>query len=106
MDNLSDKAKIIYATMDQLEAYDINSKVNSYIILDYIIEESEELYTHPLLQNIPEDDFVNITLDINIKSVSALLTSLVRKNIIIGTEPTNIKVDGTNRNLKQFYIKK
>lgn len=106
MDNLSIKAKIIYATMDQLGAYNRDNKVTSYTILDYIIEQNEELYEHPIFKNMPEEDFMDITIEINIKSVSAILTSLARKNIIIGTEPMNIKVNGTNRNLKQYYINK
>lgn len=104
MDNLSIKAKVVYATMDKLGAINKENKITSYTILDYIIEESEELYKHPMLKEIPEEDFINLTLEINIKSISAILTSLARKNLIIGTEATTIKVDGTNRNLKRYYL--
>lgn len=106
MDNLSFKAKIVYATMEQLGAIDKESKITSYTILDYIIEESEELYTHSLVKDIPEEEFMDITLEINVKSISAILTSLARKGFIVGTEPITIKVDGTNRNLKRYFINK
>ena len=40
MDNLSDKAKIVYATFLKLGAIGEENKVTSYAILDYI-EENE-----------------------------------------------------------------
>lgn len=104
--DISDKAKVVYAALEKLGAVNKDNKVTSYAILDYIIEESEELQTHELLTDIPEDDYMTITLEVNLKSVTAVLTSLARKNIIIKTEPTNITVDGTTRNLRQYFLKK
>lgn len=104
--DISDKAKVVYAALDKLGAVNKDNKVTSYAILDYIIEESEELQTHELLTDIPEDDYMTITLEVNLKSVTAILTSLARKNIIIKTEPTNITVDGTTRNLRQYFLQK
>lgn len=104
--DISDKAKVVCAALDKLGAVNKDNKVTSYAILDYIIEESEELQTHELLTDIPEDDYMTITLEVNLKSVTAILTSLARKNIIIKTEPTNITVDGTTRNLRQYFLQK
>lgn len=106
MDNISDKAKIIYAALDKLGAIDKENKITSYTILDYIVEESEELQEHPMLKDIPENEYVDFTIDVNIKSINTIITSLAKKNIVIKTEPTNIKIDGTTRNLRQYYIKK
>lgn len=106
MEKLSNKAKVVYATLEQLGAIDKENKVTSYAILDYIIEESEELYKHELVKDIPEQEFVDITLDINLKSISATLTPMVKKNLINSTDPTTIKVNGTNRNLKQYFLNK
>ena len=55
--DISNKAKVIYATMEKLGAIDNENKITSYAILDYIIEESEELQEHELLKDIPEDDY-------------------------------------------------
>ena len=64
--DISNKAKVIYATMEKLGAVDNENKITSYAILDYIIEESEELQEHELLKDIPEDDYMNITCTISI----------------------------------------
>lgn len=106
MDNLSNKAKVIYATLDKLEAYNKDSKVTSYAILDYIVEESDDLHEHELLKEIPEEEFVDITLDANIKSINTIITSLAKKGLVNKTEPTSITVDGTSRNLRQYFLKK
>lgn len=105
MDNLSDKAKIIYAAMDNLGARGKENKTNSYAILDYIVEESETLQEHELCKDIKEEDFVDFTIGVNTKSINTIITSLAKKNIVIKTEPINIKIDGTTRNLRQYYIK-
>ena len=39
MDNVSNKAKIIYAALKELGAVDKENKTTSYAILDYIVEE-------------------------------------------------------------------
>lgn len=106
MDNLSNKAKVIYAVLDKLEAYNNKSKITSYAILDYIIEESEELTSHNLLKDIPEEELIDITLDANIKSINTIITSLAKKGLVVKTEPTSITVDGTSRNLRQYFLKK
>ena len=105
MDNLSDKAKIVYATFLKLGAIGEENKVTSYAILDYI-EENEELQEDELLKDIREEDFVNIILDFNIKSINTLIASMCRKDIIVKTEPKSIKIDGQRHNLREYYIKK
>lgn len=105
MDNLSDKAKIVYATFLKLEAIGEENKVTSYAILDYI-EENEELQEDELLKDISEEDFVNIILDFNIKSINTLIASMCRKDIIVKTEPKSMKIDGQRHNLREYYIKK
>lgn len=104
--DISDKAKVIYATMEKLGAVDNENKITSYAILDYIIEESEELQEHELLKDIPEDDYMNITLEITLKGINTIITSLAKKDLVVKTEPTSITVDGTTRNLRQYYLKK
>lgn len=104
--DISDKAKVIYATMEKLGAVDNENKITSYAILDYIIEESEELQEHELLKDIPEDDYMNITLEITLKGINTIITSLAKKDLVIKTEPTSITVDGTTRSLRQYYLKK
>jgi hypothetical protein len=104
--DISNKAKVIYATMEKLGAIDNENKITSYAILDYIIEESEELQEHELLKDIPEDDYMNITLEITLKGINTIITSLAKKDLVIKTEPTSITVDGTTRSLRQYYLKK
>ena len=69
------------------------------------MKEAEELQDNELLKDIPEDEYLNITLDINIKSINTIITSLAKKNLVVKTEPTNISVDGTTRSLRQYYLK-
>lgn len=104
--DISNKAKVIYATMEKLGAIDNENKITSYAILDYIIEESEELQEHELLKDIPEDDYMNITLEITLKGINTIITSLAKKDLVVKTEPTSITVDGTTRSLRQYYLKK
>ena len=104
--DISNKAKFIYATMEKLGAVDNENKITSYAILDYIIEESEELQEHELLKDIPEDDYMNITLEITLKGINTIITSLAKKDLVVKTEPTSITVDGTTRSLRQYYLKK
>ena len=105
MDNLSDKAKIVYATFLKLGAIGEENKITSYAVLDYI-EENEELQEDEMLKDISEEDFVNIILDFNIKSRNTLIASMCRKDIIVKTEPKSIKIDGQRHNLREYYIKK
>ena len=105
MDNLSDKAKIIYATFLKLGAIGEENKVTSYAVLNYI-EENEELQEDELLKDISEEEFVDIILDFNIKSINTLIASMCRKDIIVKTEPKSIKIDGQRHNLREYYIKK
>lgn len=104
--DISNKAKVIYATMEKLGAVDNENKITSYAILDYIIEESEELQEHELLKDIPEDEYTNITLEITLKGVNTLITSLAKKDLVVKTEPVSLTVDGTTRSLRQYYLKK
>ncbi len=106
MNDLSDKAKIIYITLQKLGAKDKETAATSYSILDYIVEEAEELQEEEVLKDIPEDEFVNITIDINIKSINTLITSLAKKGYVAKTAPSTINVEGTSRNLRRYYLVK
>lgn len=104
MNDLSDKAKIVYASMDMLEAKGKDNKVTSYAIFDFI-GENEDLMEHPLLKDIEEQDFVDIIMELNIKSINTLITSMIKKGLLEKTEPSRRKVDGQVRNLREYYIK-
>ena len=104
MDNLSDKAKVVYATLDMLGARGSENRTTSYAILDFI-SENEELQEHELLKDITEVDFVNIIMEINIKSINTLIASLCRKDIVGKTEPVSMVIDGQRRLLRQYFIK-
>ena len=58
-----------------------------------------------MLKEISEQDFVDIIMDMNIKSVNTLIASLCRKGIMEKTEPVSIKIDGVRRSLRQYFIK-
>lgn len=105
MDNMSNKAKVIYAAFKEMGAVDKKSKVTSYAILDYIVEEAETLQENELLKDIPDQEYVDITLDVNIKSINAIVTSLAKKDLVVKTEPSTITVDGTSRSLRQYFLK-
>ena len=105
MDGMSNKAKVVYAALKEMGATSKDTKVTSYAILDYIVEEAETLEENELLKEIPEQEYLDITLEVNIKSINTIVTSLAKKNIVIKTEPSNITVDGTSRNLRQYYLK-
>lgn len=105
MDNMSNKAKVIYAAFKEMGAVDKESKVTSYAILDYIVEEAESLQENELLKDIPDQEYVDITLDVNIKSINAIVTSLAKKDLVVKTEPSTITVDGTSRSLRQYFLK-
>ena len=104
--DMSDKAKIIYAALEQLGATNADNKVTSYAILDYIVEESEKLQEHELLKDIPESSYMNITLEITLKGINTLITGLAKKDLVVKTEPTSITVDGTTKSLRQYFLKK
>lgn len=105
MDNMSNKAKVIYAAFKEMGAVNKESKVTSYAILDYIVEEAETLQENELLKDIPDQEYVDITLDVNIKSINAIVTSLAKKDLVVKTEPSTITVDGTSRSLRQYFLK-
>lgn len=105
MDNMSNKAKVIYAAFKEMGAVDKESKVTSYAILDYIVEEAETLQENELLKDISDQEYVDITLDVNIKSINAIVTSLAKKDLVVKTEPSTITVDGTSRSLRQYFLK-
>lgn len=104
MDQLSDKAKIIYATLDMLEAKGETNAVNAYTILNYI-EENEELQEHNLLSDISEVEFVNLIMELNIKGVNTLIASMCRKELLGKTDAHITKVEGQRRKLRDYYIK-
>lgn len=105
MDGLSDKAKVVYSAFDMLGAKGEENKVTSYALLDFI-SENEELQDHENLKDISETDFVDIIMDLNIKSINTIIASLCRKDIVMKTEPVSMKVDGQRRNLRQYFLKK
>lgn len=105
MDNISNKAKIIYAALKELGAVDKENKTTSYSILDYVVEQADELKENELLKDIPDQEYLDFTLDINIKSINTIITSLAKKDLVAKTEPTTITVDGTSRSLRQYYLK-
>lgn len=103
---LSYKAKIVYAALEQLEAVNKDSQVNAYTILDYIVEEAETLQKHPWLQEIDEQAYVDFTIDVKIRSICTLLTALAAQDLVIKTEPRSVKIDGTFRSLRYYFLKK
>lgn len=105
MEGMSDKAKVVYAALKEMGAINEDNKVTSYAILDYIVEEAENLQDNELLKDIPEQDYLDITLEINIKSINAIVTSLAKKNLVEKTEPVILTVEGTNRTLRQYFLK-
>ena len=104
MESLSKKAKVVYAAFEMLNAKGLENKVNAYTILDFI-SENEDLEDHDLIKDMDEQDFVDIIMDLNIKSVNTIIASLCRKGIVEKTEPTSIKIDGQRRNLRQYFLK-
>ena len=101
MESLSKKAKVVYAAFEMLNAKGLENKVNAYTILDFI-SENEDLQDHDLIKDMDEQDFVDIIMDLNIKSVNTIIASLCRKGIVEKTEPTSIKIDGQRRNIRQY----
>ena len=104
MESLSKKAKVVYAAFEMLNAKGLENKVNAYTILDFI-SENEDLQEHDLIKDMDEQDFVDIIMDLNIKSVNTIIASLCRKGMVEKTEPTSIKIDGQRRNLRQYFLK-
>ena len=85
MESLSKKAKVVYAAFEMLNAKGLENKVNAYTILDFI-SENEDLQEHALIKDMDEQDFVDIIMDLNIKSVNTIIASLCRKDIVEKTE--------------------
>lgn len=104
METLSDKAKVVYAAFEMMGARGKDNKVTSYAILDFI-SENEDLQDQELLKEISETDFVDIIMDMNIKSVNTLIASMCRKGLIEKTEPVSIKIDGVRRSLREYFLK-
>lgn len=103
MDELTNKSKVVYAAFDMLNANSQDSKVTSYSLLDFI-SENEDLQDHELLKDIDEQEFVDIIMDMNIKSINTIIASMCRKGLVTKTEPTSIKIDGQRRNLRQYFL--
>ena len=78
MDNMSNKAKVVYAALKEMGAVNKDTKVTSYAILDYIVEEAETLQDNELLKDIPEQEYVDITLEVNIKSITAIIIPIIK----------------------------
>ena len=103
MEDLSNKAKIVYAAFDMLNAKGKDNKTNAYTVLDFI-SENEDLQDHELLKEIDEQDFVDIIMELSIKGVNTLIASMCRKGIMAKTEPTSMKIEGQRRVLREYYI--
>ena len=103
MNELSDKAKVVYSAMKMLNANQDN-KITSYTIMDFI-EENEELQEYELLKDITEEDFVEIIMELNIKSVNTLIASMCRKGLIEKTEPESIRINGEKHILRKYFLK-
>jgi hypothetical protein len=54
---------------------------------------------------VSETDFVDIIMDLNIKSINTIIASLCRRELVSKTEPMSIKVDGQRRTLRQYFLK-
>ncbi len=103
MESLSYKAKIVYAAMDMLNARSSTQTTNSYMVLD-LISENEDLAQHELLKDLSEQQFVDYIMDMTIKGVSALMSSLAKKDIAVKTEPHNIYIDGIQRTVREYFL--
>ena len=68
INDISNKAKIVYAAMDSLGAKGEDKKVTSYAIQDFI-EENEDLQDHELLKDIEEQDFIDIIMELSWKNL-------------------------------------
>jgi len=102
--DLSTKAKVVLAAMNILDAYGETKKVTSYAIYDIIID-TEDWSKEALTAEIDELELNDIIIDTNIKSINTLVAGLVRRGIVNKTTPSSITVDGTTRNLRQYFIK-
>lgn len=104
INDLSNKAKIVYAAMDSLGARGEDKKVTSYAIQDFI-EENEDLQEHELLKDMEEQDFIDIIMELSLKSINTLIASMCRQGLVCKTEPRTIKINGERKNLREYYIK-
>lgn len=105
MELISNKARVIYAALDMLEAHSREQSVTAYTILDFL-SEHEEVENHPILQHVSEIEFVDIIMEITIKGVSTILTSLSKKGYVNKGEPENVVVDGETRFLRKYFLQK
>lgn len=101
---ISTKAKVVLAAMELLNANNEKNKVTSYAILDTIIN-NEDICEHSLTKDINEEEMTEIIIDSNIRSINTLVASLVRKGIVGKTPSSSVTVEGTTRNLRQYFIK-
>lgn len=101
---ISTKAKVVLAAMELLNASNEKNKVTSYAILDTIIN-NEDICEHSLTKDINEEEMTEIIIDSNIRSINTLVASLVRKGIAGKTPSSSVTVEGTTRNLRQYFIK-
>lgn len=104
MNDLTDKAKIVYGAFEMLGATDADNMVTAYTILDFISEE-EDLQNYKCIANMEEQVFLDIIMELSIKGVNAIIASLCRKGIVEKTEPSLVVIDGEKRYLRKYYIK-
>jgi len=104
MKELSTKATVIFTALSLIKATNEEGKVTSYQIEDFIVG-TEEILEQEACSHIEQDVYDNITLEINIKSINTILASLVRRGLVIKTEPTSVTVDGVTRSLRKYYLK-
>lgn len=98
---LSNKAIIILETLKQMKAENEESKVHVYKVLDFL----ENVDFAKILPEESEDELESIRIELTQKSVSATLTSLVRKGLIQKTESSSEIIDGVMKQIRSYYIK-
>jgi len=105
MIEMSKKAKIVYGALDMLQARSIENAVTSFALADFI-GENEDLQNHEYVKDIEEEDFVNMIMEMNIKSIAGILNGLYKNGIINKTEPMSMKVNGANKILRKYFLVK
>jgi len=105
MIEMSNKAKIVYGALDMLQAKDKQSAVTSFALSDFI-SENEDLQNHQYVKDINEQDFVDMIMEMNIKSIAGILNGLYKNHIIDKTEPISMKINGVNKSLRKYFLVK
>lgn len=105
MEEISDKAKIVYAALDTMGAHGIENKVSIYAIMDFISEE-EDVAEHPLCGDILQYEFVNNIMEMELKSTAAVLTGLCKRGYVGKTDPIYTKINGKKKYLRYYFLPK